>query len=130
MLTYESFLFPVPPKIDWSLALVNHGIVREVSDLLALKISNQTVLLSVVEEIQLIVVSNQGLICFLNFAESIYGFSLSIFPFKPGNYSQIFNGDSSAYFDQYKNEGSTQLVVDQQSNTNITVGEFSMICFE
>lgn len=37
MLTYKSFDFPVPPPIDWSLAQINSGLVKEVTDLIFLR---------------------------------------------------------------------------------------------
>ena len=37
MLTYATFQFPVPPNLDWGLANANAGIVKEVTDLIALR---------------------------------------------------------------------------------------------
>ena len=37
LLTYDSFDFPTPPKVDWSLADSNAGMLRETKDMIALR---------------------------------------------------------------------------------------------
>ncbi len=129
MLTYDSFLFPVPPSLNWNLAVVNSGIVREVSDLFALPISPFQTKSEIIVG-QIVVVRNGDLLCCLNFASEETNVTLSGLSVSHGNLQQIFNGDSRQYFPQFRGLGASTFEIVNGTGVLSSIGEFAMICFK
>jgi 1,4-alpha-glucan branching enzyme len=131
LLTYAAFLFPFPPKIDWTLAAVNSGIVREVADLLHLPLrDNGTVVLQVADSSVAKVVSilNNGVLCVLNFDVALPAFALHKVP-RDGTWRRVFDGDSPAYFPAFNGFGSSSFVASGGTAT-LALAQYSMNCFQ
>ena len=122
MLTYDTFVFPVPPKLDWSLWESNKGIVAETTAIIGLHISRSRVLR--VQNQTIALITDNGLLCVMNF-----GAATSVFvPGVPNNaWRTVFNGDDPSFFPQYVGVGSIAVT---QDGVKVEVGQFSSICFQ
>ena len=130
LLTYADFLFPVPPKVDWTLAVANAGIVREVTDLLHLPLRNNgTAVLQVADEAaaKVVVLSNNGLLCALNFDAALPAFGLRGVP-RDGLWQRVFDGDDPAYFPAFSGYGSSSFAA-TRGRATVALAQYSMACF-
>lgn len=139
LLTYGSFDFPTPPKMNWSLVDANAGVVRQVKDMIALRNnrngfshglvggSGKVLTITTAGTDKVAVIhrwSDSGLpsndvVVIYNARQRVFpDFILTSMPYD-GEWTVRHNGDWSAYSDLYNNSCWSSSVV----KTNIVGGQ-------
>ena len=128
-LSFNSFLFPTPPKLDWNLVNANAGFLKAVSSLTRLRLQG---LIQVCQtQGQVAVLSRGSAIIVVNMFERAYSsFVVRNIPLD-GTYSTVFNGDLKIYSSQFGNVGAnqTQFTVTNGSSS-IQLGKYTVLVFE
>ena len=147
LLTFDDFDFPTPPKIDWSLADNNAGMVREVKDMIALRsnsagythglVGGSGKILGVTTEgtDKLGVIhrwsdghaKSNDVVVVYNMQDRTYpSFVLNSIPYD-GNWTVRFDGDASIYSNIYKNSCGPQRVSVRGGQGTVCVPPMSML---